>query len=251
MFSKVCSQTSGLPCPRSLRNSSPGSKTTLAHRPPACDDDNIKGNFNREHYLTCCHDNTTTNKLSISKYQKKSRGTKNLIIYRKIQPKVTSKPSKTVACSSHVNMCPHHHYIEDENVFWNNCNNSNHGERVHLTDKSTNCKCAHKDTYTSYAWPFSEGREDQEDCKSCDTNRKSYNNNNNDYLFNAIYELLLANENCLGNDLVQGTQNLTTAYHISRTLYKYLLFFKSPVLLPPGAHCTNLAKCTRRTIVVN
>ena len=160
-------------------------------------------------------------------------------------------------------MCPHHNYLQHEDVHWDNCNN--HGERVHLTNRTTTRrvhanknsftfknKSAHKDTYTSCEGPFSEGSEQQEnvDCKSCDINRKSENSNNNDYLFNVIYELLLANENCTGNELVHGTHSLA-AYHISRTLYKYLLFFKSPILLPLGAHCTELAKCTRRTIVIN
>ena len=266
MFSKVCSQTSGQHCPRSLKNSSQDNE-----EPPPSDERRPCVNINtQEQSSHCCHNTGNTKQRLLccqkklwpsSKYQKKSRGTKNLIIYRKMPPKMISNHSKAVK-SNHDILCSRHHCCSGryEDVFWDNCNMNNHGERVNLVNRlprKTTCKvnnngseCMESGTYASNAWPFSEENcdiSDDTDCKSCDTNRKS--NNNSEQLFDAIYELLSSNGNRIGNELVQGTQSLAV-HHISRNLYKYLLFFKSPILLSIGAHIVQLAKCTSRPIVV-
>ena len=280
-------QTSGQHCPRSLKNSSQDNE-----EPPPSNECRPCVNINSQQQslhcchntgntkerLLCCHNTGNTKERllccqkklwSLPKYQKKSRGTKNLIIYRKMSPKTVSHQSKTVK-SNHDILCSHQHYSgRYEDVFWDNCNTNNHGERVHLINRSPTkltCtvdkmtvpptlqspspECTQSETYASNVWPFSEEKgdsSDDADCKSCDTNRKI--NNNSEQLFDAIYELLLSNSNCNGNELVQGTQSLAV-HHISRNLYKYLLFFKSPILLTLDARIVQLAKCTCRSIVV-
>ena len=259
-------QTSGQHCPRSSKNSSPDNE-----EPPPSNECRPCVNINsQEQSSHCCHKTGNTKERllccqkklrPLPKYQKKSRGTKNLIIYRKMSPKTISNQSKTVK-SNHDILCFHHHYGSGryDDVFWDNCNTNNHGERVHLINRSptkptctinnNSSDCTQSETYASNVWPFSELKgecSDDADCKSCDTNRKF--NNNSEQLFDAIYELLSLNSNRNGNELVQGTRSLAV-HHISRNLYKYLLFFKSPILLTLGARIVQLAKCTCRSIVV-
>ena len=149
MFSKVCSQTSGQHCPRSLKNSSQDNE-----EPPPSDERRPCVNINtQEQSSHCCHNTGNTKQRLLccqkklwpsSKYQKKSRGTKNLIIYRKMPPKMISNHSKAVK-SNHDILCSRHHCCSGryEDVFWDNCNMNNHGERVNLVNRlprKTTCK---------------------------------------------------------------------------------------------------------------